>query len=81
MYPRHTLTLFGFAVLVSSCSTLPSETDELCRRIADFANASPAGELHTVRLTTDWGGEFNYRRALGCIGVRSAGTKPARRTE
>ena len=33
-----------------------AESDDMCREIADFANASDDGELHRVRFNTDWGG-------------------------
>jgi hypothetical protein len=58
MQLRYSFTLVGLAVFASACSVTPSKTDELCQKIADFANASASGEFHTVRLTTDWGGVF-----------------------
>jgi hypothetical protein len=45
------------AVLAACASTTPrAEPDDMCRQIADFANASDDGSPHEVRLITDWGG-------------------------
>jgi hypothetical protein len=52
------LALLGFAPLLNSCASTPLESDELCRAIARFADASSMTEPHTVRLSTDWGGVF-----------------------
>jgi hypothetical protein len=43
--------------MAACASTTPhSEPDDMCRQIADFANASEDGSPHEVRLVTDWGG-------------------------
>src|SRR5689334_13697140 len=55
---RPAITLLGLAAFASACSTMPSNTDELCQKIADFVNASAPRDFHTVRLRTDWGGVF-----------------------
>jgi hypothetical protein len=54
---RGALTASIVAVAGCASSTLYGDgPDDMCRQIADFANASQDGALHEVRLITDWGG-------------------------
>ncbi len=50
--------LVSVALVMGACSTLPQERDPLCEEMATYANAGKVDAVHTVRLTTDWGGDF-----------------------
>jgi hypothetical protein len=53
------VSIVGLGASQGSCAVTPTEPDELCRQIAQFANDSPTSTPRTVRLTTDWGGVFS----------------------
>jgi hypothetical protein len=50
--------LVSVALVTGACSALAEERDPLCEVMATFANAENDDGVHTVRLTTDWGGNF-----------------------
>jgi len=58
------VSILGLVALQCSCATTTTESDELCRQIARFANYSPTGAPRTVRLTTDWGGVFSSTNVM-----------------
>jgi hypothetical protein len=41
---------------------MPAKQDMLCGEIAVFANSSADYAVHTVELTTDWGGTFSKEK-------------------
>jgi hypothetical protein len=53
---RHALVLTAFAL--SACASTQREIDAICPAIAAFANASTDAAVHSVQLTTDWGGTY-----------------------
>jgi hypothetical protein len=42
------------AVMLGSCTSVPSERDAMCNELAEFANTVPTSAAGAVRLTTDW---------------------------
>jgi hypothetical protein len=49
---------------VGCVTTPPDGPDEICSQIAQFANSSADQAVHTVELTTDWGGVFSKEKDL-----------------
>jgi hypothetical protein len=48
----------ALALALSACASTRSEVDAICPAIAAFANASTDATVHSVQLTTDWGGAY-----------------------
>ena len=51
----------ALALVLQACSgcsfTQEHHVDQICRKIVEFANSTPAGEEHSVVLVGGWGGE------------------------
>ncbi len=54
-----------------ACTVAQASDDELCRRIAAFADAAPAEKPHEVTILTDWGEE----QTVGCRRDESAAAR------
>lgn len=56
---RTTAGLLSCVIWLTGCVSVTDKPDDMCAAIAAFANASGEGPVHSVGLTTDWGGTFS----------------------
>ena len=82
------LGVFAAITFFYGCfSPAQSAHDNLCREIADFANASLDTAIHSVELTNDWGCDFYKGEPpdpgelppFGCKGCVHGGYDPAKK--
>ncbi|WKE67215.1 hypothetical protein PVT67_08255 [Gallaecimonas kandeliae] len=56
----------ALSILLASCTFHQQEQDPLCQAIAQFANATAGGEVHSVKLMTDWAGKADVLASKQC---------------
>jgi hypothetical protein len=52
------LTVIALASSIAGCASLREGPDQICKELARFANATPAGQVRSVELVNDWGSRF-----------------------
>ena len=81
--PHAHIMLVGVAFALNACASTRPEVDPMCPAIAAFANASVGAGVHSVQLTTDWGGVYTKsedpgEQLMAAKGCEHGGYEPGR---